>query len=153
MGGAKPLALTRPPGPGLAISVVTPHLNGQRVEPVPPQASPNNIQTGTVTFASRRAVELPPPQVTCDISTNTPSNPFRSPVTYIYHLRPPPGHTQTHAHRNTVTKVLVSWLTSTGSWRSCNVSGQNLFFVCECLHTLRRPSPTAPPPLPSSRSG
>lgn len=81
VGGAKPLALTRPPGPGLAISVVTPHLNGQRVELVPPQAPPTNLQTGAITFASRRAVELPPPQVTCDIITllaggasHTPTN-------------------------------------------------------------------------------
>ncbi|XP_075900136.1 PHD finger protein 21B isoform X3 [Nelusetta ayraudi] len=63
VGGAKPLALTRPPGPGLAISVVTPHLNGQRVELAPPQVPPTNLQTGAITFASRTAVELPPPQM------------------------------------------------------------------------------------------
>lgn len=92
--GAKPLSLIRPPGQGIAISVVpakapvsmvTPHINGQKAATSEPlQTTPINLQTppinlqmgsrpaGTLPFTSRRA-ELPSAQVTT--VTNTPAAP------------------------------------------------------------------------------
>lgn len=85
--GAKPLSLIRPPGQGIAISVVpakapvsmvTPHINGQKAATSEPlQTTPINLQmgsrpAGTLPFTSRRA-ELPSAQVAAD--TNAPAAP------------------------------------------------------------------------------
>ncbi|KAM3587884.1 uncharacterized protein V6R79_016257 [Siganus canaliculatus] len=80
VGTTKPLALIKPPGQGIAISVVpaktpvsmvTAHINGQKAASSEPlQTSPINLQTasktappGVHTFNSRRAAELPPSQM------------------------------------------------------------------------------------------
>lgn len=85
MGTTKPLSLIKAPGPGIAISVVptkvpvsmvTAHLNGQKVASSEPQQTlPINLQTGSRAvgagvppFNSRRAPELPPTQVSCDVT-------------------------------------------------------------------------------------
>lgn len=85
VGATKPLSLIKPPGQGIAISVVptkvpvsmvTAHLNGQKVASSEPQQTlPINLQTGgrvvgagALPFNSRRALELPPSQVSCDIT-------------------------------------------------------------------------------------
>ncbi|XP_029681374.1 PHD finger protein 21B isoform X1 [Takifugu rubripes] len=80
VGATKPLSLIKPPGQGIAISVVptkvpvsmvTAHLNGQKVASSEPQQTlPINLQTGSravgagvLPFNSRRAPELPPSQM------------------------------------------------------------------------------------------
>ncbi|XP_040885984.1 PHD finger protein 21B [Toxotes jaculatrix] len=80
VGTTKPLSLIKPPGQGIAISVVpakapvsmvTAHINGQKAASSEPlQTSPINLQTagrvaaaGVHPFSSRRAGELPPSQM------------------------------------------------------------------------------------------
>ncbi len=80
VGTTKPLSLIKPPGQGIAISVVpakapvsmvTAHINGQKAASSEPlQTSPINLQTGgrvaaagVHPFSSRRPGELPPSQV------------------------------------------------------------------------------------------
>lgn len=85
VGATKPPSLIKPPAQGIAISVVptkvpvsmvTAHLNGQKVASSEPQQTlPINLQTGSravgagvLPFNSRRAPELPPTQVSCDVT-------------------------------------------------------------------------------------
>ncbi|XP_029018743.1 PHD finger protein 21B isoform X3 [Betta splendens] len=80
VGTTKPLSLIKPPTQGIAISVVpakapvsmvTAHINGQKAASLEPlQTSPINLQTGgrvassgVHPLSSRRAGELPPPQM------------------------------------------------------------------------------------------
>ncbi|CAB1453943.1 unnamed protein product [Pleuronectes platessa] len=74
VGTTKPLSLIKPPSQSIAISVVpakapgsmvTAHLNGQKVASSEPlQPPPLNLQTaGVHAFSSRRAGELPPSQM------------------------------------------------------------------------------------------
>lgn len=105
LGATKPLSLIKPPGQGIAISVVptkvpvsmvTAHLNGQKVASSEPlHTSPINLQTGVRAVGAgvlplpRRGPELPPSQVSSD---GTPGKPGAPPGVQLWGQTSSPPH-------------------------------------------------------------